>query len=550
MTVKHLNDASNYLEEGKFEGAVAAYRRALEGLYQKLGDALAEVGDLDEAAVAYTISLELNPECGSSHYQLGETLAKLNRVEEAIAAYRSAAALKPDWAQAYFSMGNALEKLNCGVWQMDEAMVCWLRALSLKPDWPELQQKIELAVAFMQWQPRRSHGNGESSTKEQFQFKGNHPLAKLGIRFVSETWIQAIGHFRNLEIYAKMVALGWMPNYCCLLAESKVVNACYLNYWRQQGPIKFICDPHSIELLSPLANQQELRDIDWYRKTSVSLPNGQRFFRPNVPVEKQWEAENRPPLLTLSDTHREQGWHCLQALGVPKEAWFVSLHVREDGFYNQKGRGAPRNADIDTYLLAINTIAARGGWVIRTGAPSMKPLPATEHALDYALCDKRSDWMDVFLWAECRLFLGTTSGPIHIPPTFGVPVVMTNSVPMSHAFWLVCGKHSLFIPKLAWSVEQQRYLTFAEHLQPPVDGATYTHQLDPSGIKMVDNTPEEINDAVMEMLELLEGKSCFTAEDEALLQRLNALSPTYQAYEFCNRMGRDFLRKYAYLLPD
>lgn len=447
-------------------------------------------------------------------------------------------------------MGNALEKLNCGVWQMDEAMACWLRALFLKPDWPELQQKIELAVAFMQWHPHESQSNREISAKGLPQFRGNHPLAKSGIRFVSETWIRAIGHFRNLEIYAKMVALGWMPNYCCLLAESTVANACYLNYWRQQGPIKFICDPHSIELLSPLANQRELRDIDWYRKTSVSLPNGQRFFRPNVPVEKQWEAENRPPLLTLSDTHREQGWRCLQALGVPKDAWFVSLHVREDGFYNQQGRGAPRNADIDTYLLAIDTIAARGGWVIRTGDPSMKPLPATERAIDYALCDKRSDWMDVFLWAECRLFLGTTSGPIHIPPTFGVPAVMTNSVPMSHAFWLVCGKHSLFIPKLAWSVEQQRYLTFAEHLQPPVDGATYTHQLDPGGITMVDNTPEEIKDAVVEMLDLLDGKSCFTAEDEALLQKLNALSPTYQAYEFCNRMGRDFLRKYAYLLPD
>jgi putative glycosyltransferase (TIGR04372 family) len=138
----------------------------------------------------------------------------------------------------------------------------------------------------------------------------------------------------------------------------------------------------------------------------------------------------------------------------------------------------------------------------------------------------------------------------HIPPTFGVPTVMTNSVPMSHAFWLVCGKHSLFIPKLAWSVEQQRYLTFAEHLQPPVDGVTYRHQLDPAGIKMVDKTPEEIKEAVVKMLELLEGKSSFTAEDEALLLRLNALSPTYQAYGFCNRMGRDFLRKYGYLLSE
>lgn len=131
MTVKHLNEASNYLEEGKFEGAVAACRRALEGLYQKLGDALAEVGDLDEAAVAYTISLELNPECGSSHYQLGETLAKLNRVEEAIAAYRRAIELNPECENSHYQLGETLVKLN----RVEEAITAYRRAVALKPDW-------------------------------------------------------------------------------------------------------------------------------------------------------------------------------------------------------------------------------------------------------------------------------------------------------------------------------------------------------------------------------------------------------------------------------
>jgi hypothetical protein len=113
-------------------------------------------------------------------------------------------------------------------------------------------------------------------------------------------------------------------------------------------------------------------------------------------VQKQWEAEARPPLLTRSPSDYEGGWNCLQDLGVPKNAWFVCLHVREDGF-RREGITTHRSADINTYSLAIESIVARGGWVIRMGDPTMKPLPPMKQAIDYARTDAKAiGWMFFF----------------------------------------------------------------------------------------------------------------------------------------------------------
>ena len=68
------------------------------------------------------------------------------------------------------------------------------------------------------------------------------------------------------------------------------------------------------------------------------------------------------------------------------------------------------------------------------------------------------------------------------------------------------------------------------------------------GIKVEDNTPEEINELVLEMLDKLEGKIKYTEEDEALQERFKALPTPYGTNPANCRIGREFLRKYAGLL--
>lgn len=55
---------------------------------------------------------------------------------------------------------------------------------------------------------------------------------------------------------------------------------------------------------------------------------------------------------------------------------------------------------------------------------------------------------------------------------------------------------------------------------------------------------------MLEMLDRLEGNINYTMEDEILWQRFQSLPSPYGSSCFNSRMGRDFLRKYAGLLPE
>jgi len=448
--------------------------------------------------------------------------------------FRLAIVLKLGWAEAPAQLAQTL----IGLGRFDEAFACWEQAFLLKPDWPEVHSRIQNAFYFS-GQTWASRSIMQRVLDARNDFARAHQLDKLGIRFASE-FATAIGHIAVLDSYVKMGILGWRyPSHPILLVSPKLANPCYLDYWRRYLP-DMITDPVAIELLSPLAKYLEDRIF------VVMNPSGEQIVghdyvgaAQQASIQAQWEVEGRGPLLTLTDSDHERGWQCLQTLGVPADAWFVSLHVRER---RTRSQGA-RDADVDTYRTAIESIVARGGWVIRMGSPSMTLLPPTPQVIDYAHSEARSDWMDVFLWARCRFFIGTQSGPAWVPPTFGVPCVATNWTYLSRRWF----GQDLFIPKLLWSESEGRYLSFAEALTSSVGVAESLDYLSSQGIKIVDNTPEEINDVVVEMMERLEGKLKYNKEDEQLRERFDRMW-TSNAYPANGRIGRDFLSKWARLL--
>ena len=115
-----------------------------------------------------------------------------------------------------------------------------------------------------------------------------------------------------------------------------------------------------------------------------------------------------------------------ETFGLPDGAWYVCLHVREGGYSGDFTNS--RNANVDNYIDAIRYITGKGGWVFRMGDPSMKSLPSMEHVIDYANLTSRSALLDAFLIANCRYFVGTSSGILDTAALFGKPILLTNSV--------------------------------------------------------------------------------------------------------------------------
>jgi putative glycosyltransferase (TIGR04372 family) len=173
-----------------------------------------------------------------------------------------------------------------------------------------------------------------------------------------------------------------------------------------------------------------------------------------------------------------------------------------------------------------------------------------DRVIDYVHTDAYSDWMSVFLIAECRFILATTSGPVVAAAMFGRPVVACNFTPLGYG---APTADDLYIPKHPFATDENRLLTFTEAIGQ--DFRTQTRSLYGAGERIVlrDSTPEQIRDVTQEMLDRFDGTLQYTEEDE----RLQAKFKTLLARDRRNfdvghdsRIGRDYLREHASLLPD
>ncbi len=367
-----------------------------------------------------------------------------------------------------------------------------------------------------------------------------------GIRFLHVVLLNTrIGHLAyEPDMYLKADLLGWCPKYrAVLLARKNIVNPCLLEYWRAH--VKVIDNPLLIILLRPFS-------VIWFLKARYAfLPDGRRMDESQneafLAIQRAYEQDRGGrPLLTLTPGHREEGWRALNSLGLRRDDWFVCLHVREPGY---RPRGAvfhsARDADVNTYIPAIKRIVERGGWVIRMGDPTMKKPPPLDHVIDYAHHPVRSDWMDVFLCAQCKFFLGTTSGLFLVAFVFGVPCAQTNYTPLPEAPF---SGRDLYLPKLLYCEVTQRLLGFEEvfsrNLADAVDSAWFRS----SKVTLINNSPEDIVALADEMCDALDGTLHRTPDDDRLQQEFRQILAAHGRQVPAARVGRDFLRKYSPLL--
>lgn len=433
---------------------------------------------------------------------------------------------------------------EAGVGNIDRALARWSRALVLDPTLFGVYEEY----AYELWQRGRWDDAADLYAQREEVRKAlasERMLDWLPFEVLDRQFAAAVGVTAMLDVYVKQQILAGLPTSTSILLthQYSIANRSYVDYWDRYVPLHVI-DNVAYDALE--------RVIEIVRVGLHALPHpdggSKTYSELGAEVQSQWESEGREALLRLSDAHVERGRACLERLGVPRDSWFVTLHIREDGYH------PVRNADISSYRRAISAITDRGGWVVRMGGAihpepgrEMSRLQSLPQVVDYTHSDARSDWMDVFLWGGCRFLLGTLSGPAHVAATFGVPAVYSNSV-IGYRSWYGA---DLALPKLYWSTREKRYLTFAEALSSPVG---FTHMLEPlrdRGIELVDNTAEQLEAVTVEMIDRLDGTAGYTADDLELQRRYDSFEPPlrHRRPPAGARIGRDFLREYRDLLP-
>jgi len=203
----------------------------------------------------------------------------------------------------------------------------------------------------------------------------------------------------------------------------------------------------------------------------------------------------------IREKDNEKGKNILKKMGVPSDAWYVTLHVRQ----GKKGIGHNfRDSDPATYIKSIKEIISRGGYVIRVGDNSMSPLPKIDGLIDYPFTEFKSEFMDVFLGATCKFCLGTSSGYYSIPIFFGKPVLLVNFLNPLEYYSLNQG--NMFLPKYLINKKNKSQIPIKSLFQFPINCYGSDEIFHKNDIAIIDNTEDEICSSVNEMFNILDNK--------------------------------------------
>ena len=239
---------------------------------------------------------------------------------------------------------------------------------------------------------------------------------------------------------------------------------------------------------------------------------------------------------------RGRAW--LAGLGVPADAWFVTMHIR-DGLYRGETSGGLnqfRNSRLELYDEAIRAVVARGGWVIRVGNRG-RTLPEQAGVIDCTSMGEYEDWKDIFLLSQCRFVVGSNSGPVVVAQEFDVPVVGVDWFPVNP--FPLSSRRSLLIHKILRNGSDGRGLSMGA-------ASTCAYQQHPDyyrerGIQVEENSAGDIRAVVTEMMDRLDGGLTYDADDDAAQRRYEEGCRTLSPYGINFRIGREFLRENAFL---
>jgi len=314
-------------------------------------------------------------------------------------------------------------------------------------------------------------------------------LRHVNLRFISGSFIGHIGHLGLIDLLCKAKDLDLLSNERRMFVGVKdsVANLDYLMCWKNQIEIDLI---EREEFRSFTKQFHPLFDDVTIVRLKDSRPD---FYSAYSRINELWTASGRGPLITPDESSIAESRAYFANFGLDPDGWFVGIHVRgEDPHWWTNAT----DSDVNDYLPAIDRIIAAGGYVIRIGDSTMKPLPIRKGLIDYAHAPNRKKSHDVYVWSKCRFFIGTGSGPMNIPHTFGRPTLYSNcpALGLDQQF-----NKFMTMPKLLRRRSTAELVRLEDVMKSPYAWSV-SRRHDGYDYEYVENSPEVLIDATEEMM--------------------------------------------------
>jgi len=295
-----------------------------------------------------------------------------------------------------------------------------------------------------------------------------------------------------------------------------------------------------------------------YHLCSPWLVNNKHFGPKDVP-----HGGLLPSKVTLRFTKEQnkKGNNLAKNMGIDENDWFVCLHNRSSSYLKQTRNKEnfdyhdTRDCSFEMLYEAANLIKTKVGKCIRMSSGENDKLSnnSSSNIIDYA-AKWQTDFMDIYLPQKCKFFLGGPSGLLNVPQIFNIPVGCTNFFPVSTVNIPI---NSLFIPKLMWSIEDKRFLSYKEILEGNFEKFRYATDYFSHGIELIENDLDDIKLLTEDMFDLVNNKELTTKDENKrnnfmnkyfIVDKFTNKHHTYEGLKFSGKISWRFLNKHSYLM--
>lgn len=263
--------------------------------------------------------------------------------------------------------------------------------------------------------------------------------------------------------------------------------------------------------------------------------------------------------IELTDKEKQKGEQLLNMLGIPKGTPYVCLLMRDSHYLKNHFPHGDwsyhdyRDVNTDDYKPLASFLAKKGYFVIRMGkhVGSLFDLD-DKKVIDYANSPLKSDFMDVYLCAQCDFMISTSSGLDAVAQLFKKPILITDFPLCDLSTWFYW---SLFIPKKIMNLNENKFLTFKEmYEQKEWDKTKLLEKFHKNKWIFVNNTPDELIAAAAELLDRLQSTHIEKEEDTKLQEQfwhnypLELPKDIFSYQDLKMRIANAFLRSNTILL--
>jgi putative glycosyltransferase (TIGR04372 family) len=132
--------------------------------------------------------------------------------------------------------------------------------------------------------------------------------------------------------------------------------------------------------------------------------------------------------------------------------------------------------------------------------------------LDYPFSSLGSDFLDIWLMANCKFCISSSNGLECISDIFNKPILFVNASPIGHInSW---SKGSIWTPKIIVNTKTKKPISLQDQINNKLIclaecdklNMTYSEYLESLGMEILNNSEELIDNSFMEFIDKLENK--------------------------------------------